>query len=228
MLFTKRLALANLIICFFHCSDICAQKAVPVYQEPRHQQVLFNRYVRVIDALIEDGDTSLFHIHAEPSAFVMVKEVKYSNQILDKEWTTMSFKQGQSWFSSFAAGPSTHRVAAPKGITLHAFDVEILGGYEKGTPSTWEPLVQDTLFLNDKCVGYRIELTKNAPSFDFKPRGPMVVVLVNGDLINIKQPDSRVNIDVESENYGYIHPGFSGTISLKEGELASMVVFEVR
>lgn len=228
MLFTKRFLIIFFLLIGFYSFELRAQQIVPVYKEPRHQQVFLNQYVRVINAFIEDGDTSLYHIHASPSAFVMVREVSYRNQVLGKDWTTMSFKQGQSWFSSFSEGPATHRVGAPKGVSLHAFDVEILGGYEKGNPTAWKPLTQDTSFVNSACAGYRIELTKENPVFSFSPRGPMVAVLIKGELIQISQPDTRVHVDVEAENYGYIHPGFSGKISLKEGESASMVVFEVR
>ena len=56
------------------------QKIVPVFQEPRHNPVLFNKYLRVIEAQIENSDTRLFHVHAAPSAFVFLTDVVYDNQ----------------------------------------------------------------------------------------------------------------------------------------------------
>ena len=37
---------------------------VPVTQEPRHHVRLENEYLRIIEAIIEPGDQSLFHRHA--------------------------------------------------------------------------------------------------------------------------------------------------------------------
>ena len=61
------------------------QKIVPVYQEPNHNPVLLNKYLRVIDAQIENGDSSLFHVHATPSAFVfLTDQIAYRTFIFAK------------------------------------------------------------------------------------------------------------------------------------------------
>jgi hypothetical protein len=204
------------------------QKILPVFQEPRHNPVLFNKYLRVIEAQIENSDSSLFHVHAAPSAFVFLTDVMYDNQVLNQGWTKATSKKGQSWYSSFAGGPSTHRVAAPANGRIHAYDVEILGKWAIVDLPNWKPLALDTIFVSDKCVGYRLELNGQNPTFSFSGRGPTVAIVVSGELVQISQPDTRVKIEIEETDYGYIRPGYGCTIQLKEGEKASLVLFEVR
>jgi hypothetical protein len=86
----------------------------------------------------------------------------------------------------------------------------------------------DTIFISDKCVGYRLELTDKNNSFSFSGRGPTVAILVSGELVQISQPDTRVEIGIEEADYGYVRPGYGCTIRLTEGEKASLVLFEVR
>lgn len=204
------------------------QKIVPVFQEPRHNPVLFNKYLRVIEAQIENGDSSLFHVHASPSAFVFLTDVVYDNQVLNQGWTKITSKKGHAWYSSFSDGPSTHRVVAPSGNRIHAYDVEILGKWAMVEHANWKPMALDTIFLSDKCVGYRLELNNQNPTFSFSGRGPTVAVLVSGELVQISQPDTRVEIGMEETDYGYIRPVYGCTIRMKEGEKASLVLFEVR
>ncbi|MEY4627718.1 MAG: hypothetical protein RLZZ595_44 [Bacteroidota bacterium] len=208
-------------------SNSKAQQVVPVYQEPRHKQVLLNKYVRVIDALIENGDTSLFHIHAAPSAFVIMNDVSYSNQEMGQPFSTVTFKKGHAWFSSYADGPVTHRVVAPKNVEIHAFDVEILGNF-KGEFSSWKLMSADTIYNNEKSAGYRITLTAENPVVQFESRGPIVAILVEGEEIQIKQPDSRVDIGLEEGDYGYIRPTSAFSIRLKSGDAAKLVLIEVK
>jgi hypothetical protein len=189
---------------------------------------MFNKYLRVIEAQIENGDSSLFHVHAAPSAFLFLTDVVYDNQVLDQEWTKMTSKKGHAWYSSFSTGPSTHRVAAPKDGRIHAYDVEILGKWAIVDRPDWKPMELDTIFVSDKCVGYRLELSDKNNSFSFSGRGPTVAILVSGELVQISQPDTRVEIGIEETDYGYIRPGYGCTIRLKEGEKASLVLFEVR
>lgn len=205
-----------------------AQKIVPVSQEPRHIPVLLNKYIRIIDAQIEGGDTSLFHIHSSPSAFIFLTNVVYDNQILNMPWTKVTSKKGQIWYDAYQKGPVTHRVASPSNERIHAYDIELLSKFSLADNPNWKALLFDTAFTSDKCVGYRIELNSENPSVQFSGRGPMVAILVSGEEITISQPDTRVQLGLEEEDYGYIRPGYGCTIRLKKGEKANLVLFEIR
>lgn len=205
-----------------------AQKIVQVKDEPRHMPALLNKYVRVINATIEDEDTSFFHIHSTPSAFIFLTDVIYNDQKLGSEWRKATSKKGYAWYSSFEEGPSTHRVAAPKNSRIHAYDVEILAGYEFTKTDNWQALLKDTIFSADKCVGYRLELNAQQPKFDFTGRGPIVAVMVSGEEVALSQPEFKSNKLLHQEDYGYLRPDLATSISIKKGQQASLVLFEIK
>jgi len=228
MLYTKKIYVLCFLGLLIFSEAATAQNIVPVSQEPRHIPVLLNKYIRIIDAQIEDGDTSLFHIHATPSAFIFLTDLVYDNQILNMPWTKATSKKGHIWYDSYQKGPVTHRVGAPRNERIHAYDIELLSKFSLVDNPNWKLLPFDTAFNSDRCVGYKIELNSEKPSVQFSGRGPIVAILVSGEEITISQPDTRVQIGLEEEDYGYIRPGYACTIRLKAGEKASLVLFEIR
>jgi len=203
-----------------------SQKNVPVRKEPRHIPEFSNKYIRVINAQIKDGDTSLFHVHSIPSAFVFLTDVNYDNQILDKPWETLSSQKGHAWYTGYENGEATHRVAVGKKQRLHAYDVEILSRFSKDNDKSWNKLPYDTLFISTRCIAYKVELNKNNPLINFVGRGPMVAVLVSGANITIEQPHSIATIGVEG--FGYIKPVQKCSIEMRDGDISDVVLFEIR
>ncbi len=226
--FLKQMFVLTALACGSFTNPSYAQKVVQVKDEPRHLPVLLNKYVRVINATIEDEDTSFFHEHSIPSAFVFLTDVVYDDQKLGGEWKKATSKKGYAWFSSFETGPSTHRVAAPKKSRIHAYDVEILSGYEFTKTTDWQPMLKDTVFHADKCVGYRLELTAQQPNIEFSGRGPVVAVLISGEEVVLTQPEFKSNKLLHEEDYGYLRPDIATSISLKKGQKASLVLFEIK
>lgn len=222
------------LIVFFFGANFCfitsvfSQKIVPVREEPRHVPVLVNKYIRVIDAEIEDGDSSLFHVHETPSAFIFLTDVMYENQVLNGPWQKLNSKKGYSWYASYESGGVTHRVVAPKNQRIHAYDIELLSKYSIVENPKWKPLEFDTTFLSDRCVGYSITLTKDKPFVQFSGRNPIIAILVEGEEVSINQPDPRVQIELGEEEFGYIRPGYACTIKLKAGSKAKLALFEIR
>lgn len=205
-----------------------SQQIVSVKDEPRHLPVLQNKFIRIIDARIGQGDTSLFHIHAIPSAFIFLTDLEYDNQPLGQPWSKAVSKKGNAWFSSFEQGPSTHRVSAPIGSRLHAYDIEILSSYGLSRDKVWKPLFADTVFLSDKCAGYRIELNENNREVRFSGRGPMVAVLVSGEGAEASQPQLKTLRKMKAEEYAYLKPDVESSLKLSQGNKAEIILFEIR
>ncbi len=205
-----------------------SQQVVPVKDEPRHVPVLLNKYIRIIDARIEDGDTSLFHVHAIPSAFVFLTDLVYDNQPLGKPWSRALSKKGMAWYSGFEGGPSTHRVGVERGERLHAYDIEILSSYGFSRDNLWKPLYADTIFVSDRCAGYRLQLNTNTTEVKFSGRGPVVAVLVKGEEIEALQPVSKTFKKLKEEDYAYLKPDVQTTLKLTRGTKAEIVLFEIR
>ena len=228
MLFTA-LRVSFLTFTMFICIEkTLAQKIVPVREEPRHVPVLTNKYIRVISAEIGDGDTSLFHIHETPSAFIFLTDVNYDNQVLNTPWQKMDSKKGYAWYTSYQTGGVTHRVGVPHNLRLHAYDIELLSKYAITENPAWERLPYDTAFVSDRCVAYKIELTNENPTIQFSGRGPIIAIMVSGEEVTITQPETRVKIGLEEEDYGYIRPVYPCTIKINGGDKATLVLFEIR
>lgn len=223
----KKSIIVFLIICAAQIK-VCGQKPVPVYEEPRHKPVFVNEFVRIIQAKIKDQDTSLFHIHATPSAFVFVDSTSYDNQVLGEGWTHPSYPKGYAWYSSFANGPSTHRVAAHPQQEIFAYDVELLSKYDTTDPTEWRPLSKDTIFISDKAAGYKMKLSRTNIKIDIKGRGPIVAILLNGKQLEIRHPLDRQKTIIKEKGYAYLNPMQEYTIALKGASMAELILFEVR
>lgn len=205
-----------------------AQQIVPVRLEPRHVPVVQNKYMRVIQAQIEGGDTTLFHVHEIPSVFVFLTDVTYDNQVLGEPWKKAISTKGHAWYSSFENGPLTHRIASPAGTKVHAYDIEILSPYGFSRGGSWKPFRDDTVFVSDKCAGYRIELNSNQTGIQIKERGPMVAIHVSGDTFTVEQDDTKERKTVRNNGYAIIRPDLETRISLGSSQHASIVLFEIR
>ncbi|MFM1794769.1 MAG: hypothetical protein RL642_1154, partial [Bacteroidota bacterium] len=183
-------------------TKLCGQNPVPVYEEPRHTPVFTDQYVRIIQAKIKNNDTSLYHIHATPSAFVFVKPAHYENQVWGEKWTTPNYPKGYAWYSSFASGPSTHRVAAHADDEIFAYDVELLKSFSNDNKH-WSPLTKDTIFIADKAAGYKITLSSQNPEFEIQSRGPIVAILLSGNGLEIKS-NKNGTVQLNETAYAYL------------------------
>src|SRR6185436_2591618 len=45
-------------------------RVVPVYEEPRHRQIFRSGTTRILELIVLPGDTSLFHRHDDPIAYI--------------------------------------------------------------------------------------------------------------------------------------------------------------
>lgn len=55
---------------------------VPVYEEPRHHLVFRNALARVLEVEVPSGDTTLYHVHANPEIGVSIQEARAWEQRL--------------------------------------------------------------------------------------------------------------------------------------------------
>lgn len=97
--------------------SVSAQSAVPVHQEPRHHLVLEDSLFRILDVRIPPGDTTEFHVHDAPMAFVSISPALVDAQALGGTWATAQDDTIQrapigavSWDETYARAPLAHRV----------------------------------------------------------------------------------------------------------------------
>jgi hypothetical protein len=100
---------------------------VPVSQEPMHHKILDNGHIRLLDVHIPPGDTSQIHIHATPSVFLILTDVKTGSQVISEEDRSKSPVRdyGNIWFEGFYKQPRIHRVWNSDTIEFHVMDIEL-------------------------------------------------------------------------------------------------------
>jgi hypothetical protein len=118
--------LIPLIPACFLFSNICYGQ-VPVSQEPRHHKVLDNGHVRLLDVRVPPGDTTLIHIHATPSLFVVLTDAKTGSQVISEEDHSGSpiKHYGNIWFEGFYLKPRIHRVYNQDQHLFNVMDIEL-------------------------------------------------------------------------------------------------------
>ena len=92
-------ALINFLLVVVLLFSQAGPKVVPLGDEPRHHVVFQNKYVRVIDAAIAPGDTTLFHTHSVNNVPVVIAGGDLRTEILGGKITESSVETGGAWFA---------------------------------------------------------------------------------------------------------------------------------
>lgn len=103
-----------------------ATDPVAVEQEPHHHVVFENQYVRVLDVVVNPGDTTLFHKHSLDNVAVQLNEADIKRQFPGEDWVATPAKEGSVGFVAGTRTPYTHRISNTGTTIFHVLDVEIL------------------------------------------------------------------------------------------------------
>lgn len=216
------------VVCGIVLVNTSAIKAqVPVRDEPRHHPVFQNNYIRLLDVWIPPGDTSLFHIHATPSLFVILSNTITGSQIKGEKWVKAQNVAGTAWYRSFTPDSLVHRVSNLDTVPFHVNDIELLSLYNNNNLIKNNPLPFTQLFSNEKVIAYRL----NDSSFKkqiIKNRGPLVAELIKGDGLIFHDIKKNLSIEIKAGKYLYIEPGTSFYFAASGPSAIDMVLFEIR
>lgn len=130
-------------------------RVVPVYEEPRHRQVFKSGTTRILELIVLPGDTSLFHTHEDPIAYINLSTSALRTQEMGKEWSQGGGRGGAraggapaaapaapaapvpavrvTSTTSYAQTPATHRIANTGTGIVHAL---VVVNQTKGTDAT--------------------------------------------------------------------------------------------
>jgi hypothetical protein len=214
---------AVLITLLLYSFVLAAQ--VQVSKEPRHKNVLENKYVRLLDVKMQPGDTTLFHIHSTPSVFVHFTSTVVCSQIKGKEWGMAKNIQGNASYRSFVNDTLVHKVSNCDTVPFHVTDIELLSAYKPARKI--QPLPFTVLFENEKVTAYR--LTAGAFNNQFiKGRGPMIAELVAGSGVAIHNKKGKELSPLKAGKYLYIKPVTTFYFSATGDKEINMVLFEIK
>jgi quercetin dioxygenase-like cupin family protein len=151
---------------------------VPVAEEPMHRVVFANERVRVIDAALPAGATSLYHVHDRDNLPIAVAGGRISVQPLGAAVAESDVALGAV---SFAAGGYTHRVGNVGPGEVRFIDVELLGAPSAmPTRRAAVPPLHELVLENGRVRVYRVVLAPGQRLATHAHPGPAVHVTVRG------------------------------------------------
>jgi hypothetical protein len=103
-----------------------ATDPVAVEQEPHHHVIFENQYVRVLDVVLNPGETTLFHRHSLDNVPVQLSDATIKRQFPGEDWAASPAKEGSVGFIGGTKSPYIHRISNTGTTVFHVMDVEIL------------------------------------------------------------------------------------------------------
>ncbi|HTD39835.1 MAG TPA: hypothetical protein VK671_04385 [Mucilaginibacter sp.] len=201
------------------------QAQVQVRKEPRHKNVLENKYFRILDVNIPPHDTTLQHIHSTPSVILLFTNTITAQQIKGQGWVKSQSVAGSVFYRDFAKDTVIHKVSNWDTVPYHVTDIELLSIYEPN--SGRKPLPFTILFDNDKAIAYHLT-DSSINKQTMTNRGPMVAGLVAGDDIILHDTKNHRSINIKAGKETYIEPGISFYLTTTSKKEINLVLFEIK
>lgn len=209
------------LIIFLLIFPLSVNAQVLVKDEPRHQPVFENAFVRVLDVRIKPGDTTLYHIHQLPSAFLMLSDTRVGSQLFNDLPTEGFNNTGTVAYEQFNQ-PRVHRVWNMDTALFHVVDIEILTA-ETTTETAILQMPGLTLVQDEKKARiYRVQLAP-AREFQFSElNNPVLFFSVTG---TITHPTEGT---IGPGRFLFIDKGKSATLYNNGAVEMSGAVFEIK
>ena len=189
------------------CSLSCAHPgagafksaAVPVFAEPHHHLEYESKFVRVLDVRIGPGDTTLFHVHADRHAGVVIAGARTWGQVVGG---------GESAYAANSIGsisdnpsdvlPLTHRVANIDTVGFHI----VLGQFLAASGIDAPMIAPDRTMQLDRETArgrvYRVTLAPGQSTSSHRHAQPGLTIQVtagtvvwDGDAVAARSAESR-------------------------------------
>jgi len=213
------------LFCLSVLSIVSAHLAaqVQVRDEPRHHNVLENKYFRILDVNIPPHDTTLQHIHSTPSVILLFTNTVTATELKGKAWESGKSIAGSAFYRDFAKDTVIHRVSNWDTVNYHVTDIELLSVYDAN--NTRKPLPFTVLFDEPKAIAYR--LTSVSKQI-IDNRGPMVAGLVTGDDIILHDTKNNRTVTIKAGTETYIEPRTPFYLSATGKKEINLVLFELK
>ena len=202
-----------------------ASAQVQVRNEPRHHNVIENKYFRVLDVNIPPHDTTLQHIHSTSSVILMFTNTITAEQLKGHDWVKGKSTAGSAFYRDFAKDTVIHKVSNWDVVPFHVTDIELLSAYDPN--SGRKPLPFNILFDSEKAFAYRLtDSSMNKQTIS--NRGPMIAGLVSGDEIILRDMTHNKTINIKPGKETYIEPGIDFKLSATSDKPVNLVLFEIK
>ena len=198
---------------------------VQVRNEPRHKNVLENKYFRVLDVNIPPHDTTLQHIHSTPSVILLFTNTVTAQQLKGQDWVKGQSVAGSAFYRDFSKDTVIHKVSNWDTVPYHVTDIELLSAYEPN--SRRKPLPFNVLFDSDRAFAYRL-IDSSIKQQTISNRGPMIAGLVTGDDIILHDTKNHKSITIKAGKETYIAPETTFYLTKTGKKEINLVLFEIK
>ncbi len=206
---------------------------VPAHEEPRHVPKLENRWVRVIDVEIPEGERTLFHAHALDYPYLMVTSVTLRNQVYGQEARDMPITRGLvGYYSASTQGAYTHRFINLGPGTFRAIGIELLrppSGSGTATAALPEQPGLSKVLDNERVRAYRIVLQPGQSLGPLRLAGPgLRVALTPGTIADQSPGGEAVQTVLAPAQFSFSDTDRTITLSNRGDQPVELVEFEFR
>jgi quercetin dioxygenase-like cupin family protein len=140
-----------------------ADRAVQVFQEPRHHLVFRNSLVRILDVRVPGGETTAYHVHANHHMAIVISGARTWDQRMGEaapESASTAVPVGSVFDNASDTIPYTHRVGNADTTAFRYLVAQILA--PSGVASTVLPTTSG-LRLDRETMGARVYRVTLAP-----------------------------------------------------------------
>ncbi|MEP7309132.1 MAG: cupin domain-containing protein [Acidobacteriota bacterium] len=92
------------------------EQIVPVYHEPHHRMLFANGTTKILEGQVPPGDTSWYHVHAEPILYITLSASQQRTQVLGEEWSGGGGRRGAAPAGAGRGGTPAGTAGPPPGI----------------------------------------------------------------------------------------------------------------
>lgn len=179
-------AALNLYFASFLLSSTCLAQlpagVVPITSEPNHQVKFENGRVRMIEAALPNGKTSLFHEHQYDGFFVFFRSKGFVNEPFQGKRVVTDLQAGAVLFVPAENGPYIHRVSAGNDEPALVSVLELrtrTAGNTNASELRFPPF--ETALENPRGRIYRLKLKPGESSDVFtRPAGTAIFAISSG------------------------------------------------
>lgn len=210
----------------FH-SFLFANAQPAVKDEPRHQNVFENEYIRILDVFLPPNDTTEYHIHNTPSVFTTFTKTATASQLIGGQPVKNISEAGYTWYDSLVK-PRIHRVWNEDSTWFHVMDIELTSGKHRSNQRLLEESSLQLLFNKPLANIYRLHL-KAGDNMQLPASATGYLLVSLGEaVVDYKENNSLQHRIMKSGHYIWINRGLLSAITNAANTPSSFLLLQLK
>lgn len=202
---------------------------VPITSEPNHGVKYENGRVRMIEAHLPKGKTSLYHEHRYDGFFVFFQSRGFASEPFQGKRVVTDLPVGAVVFIPAANGPYIHRVTAGSDQDAFVSVLELMTsspGSKNAAESRFPPF--ETVLENSLGRVYRLKLNPGESSDRFtRPAATAIFAISSGRISEQSEGKPKSLLDLEPGQFQWVDAEEELTVRNEGQTLVELVEIEV-